>query len=74
MKNGIEDTSEFMIISNYFTDEKQLAVMVEMARRNPKTKDMATQFQAGQVGKWLRDGKNPQEVYKLLFVKTPIGQ
>nr|QMU24884.1 PaRXLR60 [Phytophthora agathidicida] len=67
--NGIDDTSGFETLSKYYP-EKELAGMIELARMNPKTKDLANEFRAGQIAQYLREGKRSHEVYALVFAKN----
>ncbi|KAG1694405.1 hypothetical protein DVH05_021485 [Phytophthora capsici] len=64
-KNPGKGTTMIKIFTKVYGDEP-LATMLEAAKKVPKTKKVATQFQEGQFKQWIRDKKDPQKIQEIL--------
>ncbi|KAL3663726.1 hypothetical protein V7S43_011141 [Phytophthora oleae] len=64
-RNPGKGTTMIETFTKVYGDEP-LAMMLEAAKKVPKTKKVATQFQEGQFKKWIRDGKDPQKIQDIL--------
>ncbi|KAG1689149.1 hypothetical protein DVH05_002787 [Phytophthora capsici] len=64
-KNPGKGTTMIKTFTKVYRDEP-LATMLEAAKKMPKTKKVATQFQEGQFKQWTRDKKDPQKIQEIL--------
>ncbi|GMF10004.1 unnamed protein product [Phytophthora lilii] len=62
-------TSPITTLTAQYGDET-LSKMISAAKTVPATKDIATKMQVEQIQLWLRNGKSPVDVFKLLGLST----